>query len=236
MIETLSETGSTNADLVGRLTSGGAAHEGLWLVADRQVAGRGRLGRVWQDGHGNFMGSTIVHLRPGDPSPGTLALIAGLAVQEAVGARLVPPQRAMLKWPNDLLVDGAKLAGILLERAGDAVVVGIGVNLAQAPELPDRATVALSAFGPAPDRDLFAVDLARAFAEELHRWRSFGLGLVIARWQAAGHPMGTPLRADIGAGEILSGTFDGLGDDGALRLVLGDGTARMVHAGDIHLA
>ena len=64
-----------------------------------------------------------------------------------------PPHRAMLKWPNDVLIGGAKLAGILLERVGDAVVIGIGVNLAAAPDLPDRATIALSAFGPAPDRD-----------------------------------------------------------------------------------
>ena len=236
MIETLAETGSTNADLALRLTSGQLVAEGHWLVADRQSAGRGRQGRVWHDGLGNFMGSTLVHLHPGEPNPGTLALIAGLAVQEAVSLRLGAPHYAMLKWPNDLLIDGAKLAGILLERVGEAVVVGIGVNLAQAPQLPDRATVALSAFGPVPDRDLFAADLARLFAEELHRWRTYGLGPTLNRWQAGGHPKGTPLKVDNGAVGTLSGRFDGLCDDGALRLVLGDGTACVIHAGEVHLA
>ena len=236
MIETISETGSTNADLAARLAAGQFVAEGQWLVADRQSAGRGRQGRVWQDGLGNFMGSTLVHLRPGDPAPGTLALIAGLAVLEAVAPLVAPPHRVLLKWPNDLLIDGAKLAGILLERIGDAVIVGIGVNLAQAPNLPDRATFALSAFGPALDRDVFAGNLAGAFAEELHRWRSYGLAPVISRWQAAGFAKGTPIFVQNGPTGPLSGTFDGLCDDGALRLVLGDGTACVIHAGEVNLA
>ena len=105
------------------------------------------------------MGSTAVRLLPHDPAPGSLALVAGLAVLEAVSAILPPPYAAQLKWPNDVLVGGAKLAGILLERVGDTVVVGIGVNLAAAPELPDRATVALSRFGSTPDRDNFAAEV-----------------------------------------------------------------------------
>lgn len=233
MLEVVPETGSTSADLAARLTRGDRVAEGDWLIADRQIAGRGRLGRDWQDGAGNFMGSTVVHLRAGDPVPETLALVAGLALYEVVNPRLAEP--AVLKWPNDLLVGGAKLAGILLERVGEAVIVGIGVNLAQAPQLADRAITSLADLGAATGRDGFAADLARQFATDLDRWRSFGLDPIINRWSAAGPPPGTPLEAD-NQGERLSGTFAGLTETGALQLRLADGTLRAIHAGEVRIA
>ena len=233
LIETVQETGSTSADLAARFGRGDYVAEGTWLLANRQTAGRGRLGRRWQDGAGNFMGSTLVHLRPGDPQPETLALVAGLAVHGALVPELAA--KAMLKWPNDLLVGGAKLAGILLERAGDAVVVGIGVNLAQAPKVADRETVSLAALGWAIERDAFAARLAGQFAADLDRWRSFGLGPVVSRWTAAGHPPGTPLQVD-DEGQALSGTFAGLNEAGALQLLLADGSLRVIHAGEVRIA
>lgn len=236
MIETIAETGSTNSDIAARLAAGEQRAEGAWLVADRQMAGRGRLGRLWSDGRGNFMGSTSVALMAGDPPPASLALVAGLAVHGAVSGHIPPPARAMLKWPNDVLVNGRKLAGILLERVGESVVVGIGVNLAQAPQVPGRDTVALAHFGPAPDRDDFAVTMARHFAEELLRWRSFGLAALLLRWQSAAHPPGTPLSVSQPDGGVLLGTFAGLLEDGALRLALADGTTRFIHAGEVFLA
>lgn len=236
MIQTVSVTGSTNADLAARLTSGERVAEGDWLVADRQSAGRGRQGRAWFDGHGNFMGSTVVHLAPGDPFAGTLALVAGLAVYEAVAPHVPPPHRARLKWPNDVLIGGAKLCGILLERVGDAVIIGIGVNIAAAPEVEGRETIALSAFGPPPVRDDFARELARHFSLELERWRSFGLDPLVRRWLAAGHPPGTPLLVGEPGEEPLRGEFAGLTGDGALQLRLGDGTTRVIHAGEVRLA
>lgn len=236
MIEHITQTGSTNADLLARLAAGDSVPNGYWLVADRQSAGRGRQGRSWFDGAGNFMGSTAVHLAPGDPPAGTLALLAGLALLEVIAARLPPPHRAMLKWPNDVTIGAAKLAGILLERAGDWVVVGIGANLAVAPDLPDRPTIALTAFGPAPDRDLFAADLAGQFVTELERWRSYGLAAVIGRWLLAGHPLGTPLSVGEPGNRPLAGTFAGLTDEGALQLRLADGTCHAIHAGEVRLA
>lgn len=236
MIHTVAETGSTNADLAARLARGEPVPDGDWLIADRQTAGRGRQGRAWFDGHGNFMGSTAVHARFGDPSLPSLALVAGLAVHEAVAGRIPPPARALLKWPNDLMVGHAKLAGILLERVGDAVVIGIGVNLSVAPPVAGRETLALSAFGPAPDRDLFAADLAAAFADELVRWRGFGIGPLIARWRAAAHPLGTPLAVGEPGEMPLHGEFAGLDEDGALLLALVDGTTRTIHAGEVRLA
>lgn len=236
MIEFIAETGSTNADLAARLRGGEFVPEGHWLVSDRQLAGRGRGGRDWFDGLGNFMGSTLVRIGHGDPAPGTLALVAGLAVQQAVAAILPKGQVATLKWPNDLMIGTAKLAGILLEREGDAVILGIGVNLAIAPEIPGRETVTLSAFGAAPDRDHFASELARIFALELERWRSFGLEPVINRWLQAGHPLGTPLAVGEPGEEPLRGTFAGMAADGALQLRLADGTTRIIHAGEVRFA
>jgi len=236
LIHTVAITGSTNADLAARLAAGEAVPEGEWLVADRQSAGRGRQGRAWSDGAGNFMGSTVVHPGTGDPPPATLALLAGIAVQEAVSPLIPPPAMARLKWPNDLLIGPAKLCGILLEAVGKAVVVGIGVNLAQAPAVPGRETIALSHFGPAPSRDLFAASLARQFALELERWRSFGLEPMLRRWQAAAHPRGTELVVGEPGEVPLRGTFAGLGADGALQLALTDGTTRTIHAGEVRLA
>ncbi len=236
MIETLTATGSTNADVVLRLARSEGFAEGHWLITDRQSAGRGRQGREWFDGSGNFMGSTVVHPRSGDPPRPSLALVAGLAVHDAVSRRLPPPARAVLKWPNDVMIGAAKLAGILLEGAGEAVVIGIGVNLAAAPPVPGRETAALAMYGPAPDRDAFALDLAATFAAGLERWRSYGLAATLSRWSAAAHPPGTPLSVGE-AGEIpLSGEFAGLDDSGALLLRLADGTTRTIHAGEVRFA
>ncbi len=231
LIDTVPETGSTSADLGARLRGGDVVPEGVWLVAERQTAGKGRQGREWRDGAGNFMGSTVVHPGFGDPPSASLALLAGLAVLEAVSPFLPAPHRALLKWPNDVLVGRAKLAGILLEREGDAVIVGIGVNLAEAPGVADRETVALATFAPPPDRDRFAEGLASGFERELERWRNYGLEPVIRRWLAAAHSLGTRLLAD-----GMEGAFAGLTAEGALQLRLADGSLRTIHAGEVNLA
>jgi len=229
------ETGSTNADLLARLRAGDRPGEGEWLVADRQTSGRGRQGREWLDAPGNFMGSTCVRLHPQDPPPHSLSLVAALAAYEAVLPRLSEPQALQLKWPNDLLLGGAKIAGILLERAGDSAVIGIGVNLAAAPVLADRPAGHLAAAGPAPDRDSFARELAAHFDRELGRWRAFGLEPIVTRWLAAAHPVGSALVVHAPDGAWLSGSFVGLERDGALRLRLASGEIRTVHAGDVAL-
>ena len=149
---------------------------------------------------------------------------------------LPDPAPLRLKWPNDVAYAGAKLAGILLEREGEALVVGIGVNLAQAPHIEGRKTIALAELVPKPDRDLFAGALAASFATELERWRSYGLDPLARRWQAAAHPPGTPLTVAPPGEAPLTGAFDGLTEDGALRLRLADGTARVMHAGDVFFA
>ena len=234
MIVTVPQTGSTSADLAARLRAGDLVREGEWLVADRQTAGRGRQGRDWLDGTGNFMGSTLVHPGPGDPPVHSLALMAGLALQASVGACMPGDHAPLLKWPNDLMLGRAKLAGILLERQADAVVVGIGVNLASAPDLPDRETACVAQFAPAPARDRFAETLAESFARELERWRANGLETLIRRWLAVAHPPGTPLAVSAEPG--LSGRFAGLDATGALQLRLADGTTQTINAGEVTFA
>jgi len=230
-IERIAQTGSTNADLLARLASGEHVGEGHWLVADRQTAGRGRLGRDWNDGQGNFMGSTVVHLTIGDPSAATLALVAGVALAKTVAA-LAPGVGAQLKWPNDLLVDGAKCAGILMERTGNSVVIGIGVNLVAAPDLPDRPTATLAGKGASLDRDHFAGALGIAMIDALWTWRQEGVASIVRAWLPLAHPVGTPLHV---SEQRIDGTFDGLAEDGALRLHVAGGGTMLVHAGDVEL-
>lgn len=233
MIETVAETGSTNADLLARLRAGSLLREGDWLVAERQSAGRGRQGRNWFDGTGNFMGSTVVHSAASDPPAHTLALVAGLAAYETVLPFCPEAGALMLKWPNDLLLAGAKLAGILLESANGSVVVGIGVNLKVAPQLTDRKTIALADIAPPPSRDDFAVRLAAVFDAEVERWRSHGLELLLRRWQAAAHGHGASLKVHDPSGSTLVGSFVGLDASGSLLLRDPDGKTHTVHAGDV---
>jgi len=234
LIRVVPETGSTNADLLARLAAGERISEGAWLVADRQIGGRGRQGRSWLDGPGNFMGSTVVHISPQDPPPASLSFVAALAVYETVLARLGDPRDLQLKWPNDVLLGGGKFCGLLLEGERASVVVGIGVNLASAPRSEMQAR-ALAELGPAPDRDAFAAGLAAQFDLELGRWRQFGLAPILNRWLAAAHPVGSALTVHEPSGNRVSGVFDGLEADGALRLRLADGSTHVIHAGDVML-
>lgn len=206
--------------------------EGVWLRAERQHAGKGRQGRAWNSPVGNLYISTLIRLRPSDPPAATLALVAAVALEETVRTFGVS---ATLKWPNDLLVEGAKLSGILLERVDDAVILGIGVNLAHHPEDLDRAATSLAAHGPAPNPQLFAETLAESFERWVARWRGEGLASVRDRWLARAHPAGTALTARLADGSALDGLFDGLTGDGALILRLADGTRRVIHAGDVFL-
>jgi BirA family biotin operon repressor/biotin-[acetyl-CoA-carboxylase] ligase len=225
-IRIVERTGSTNADLIAEPS----AVEGDWLVALEQQAGRGRQRRTWVSAPGNFSGSTLVALRPGDPPAQSLSLAAGLALIEAIDAAL-PGQALMLKWPNDVMLLGKKLAGILLERSGERVAVGFGVNLASAPALPDRQSAALDGT-VAPHA--FAPLLAGSFARLLGLWRASEPALRVQAWLARAHPLGTPLSVHSGTGRV-SGRFDGLEPDGALRLRRQDGALDIVRAGDVEL-
>lgn len=235
MIRLVEATGSTNADLAAAIRSGEGWAEGVWLVARRQTAGRGRQGREWFDGAGNFMGSTVVQVGEGGPPPATLSFVAALAVRDAAAGVLGEGAGLALKWPNDVLLVGGKLSGILLEMVRGAIVVGIGVNLARAPEVPGRMTAALADLGPPPALEDFAASLAAAFDRRLGAWRTYGLPATLQAFLAgAVHAQGSPLTVHDTDGSVLSGSFAGLEEsDGALRLRLADGSERVIRAGDI---
>lgn len=212
---------------------------------------------MWASAEGNLYISTLVRLRPGEPAPATLALVAAVALEEAVSLFLRHPgegrdpelrrashaaldpgfrrdDEVVLKWPNDLLIHGAKLSGILLERVDDAVIVGFGVNLAHHPADTERPATSLAAHAPAPDPHVFAETLAEIFARWLSRWRD-GIGPVRDRWLQRAHPIGTALTARLADGTSVDGLFNGLDSDGALILRLADGRARVIHAADVFL-
>ncbi len=237
------EIDSTNEE-ARRLGDAGA--EGpLWIVAERQTAGRGRRGRSWVSPPGNFMGTLLLRPRCGPRQAGELSFVAAVAVFDAVEALLPPPARAglRLKWPNDLLYDGRKLAGILLESSGVAgaevtwLAIGIGINLAGHPEGVEFPATSLPAIGAppvAPDGALAA--LAAAFERWLAIWRGVqGFAAIREAWLARAAGLGEGLTVRL-AQETFDGVFEGLAPDGALLLRLADGSLRQVSAGDVFFA
>ncbi|MEA3008432.1 MAG: BirA family transcriptional regulator [Sphingomonadales bacterium] len=233
MIRTVAETGSTNHDVASLARAG--EPEGTWLRAERQSGGRGRQGREWHSPPGNLYASTLVRLRHADPPAPTLALVAAVALHEVATGFVAAGIPIEIKWPNDLLVAGAKLSGILLERIGDAIVVGFGVNLADHPEETARPAINMGMLGGVPDPARFLEALAASFARWVQLWRDEGLGPIREAWLAAAHPRGTPLATHSGSGPRVEGLFDGLDESGALRLRLADGTRQVIHAGDVFL-
>lgn len=234
MIKFIAETGSTNADLISALQAHQKLDEGHWLITDRQTKGRGRHGRGWEDGSGNFMGSTIVTLGSGE-YPGTwLNLPLSLAVRGAIADFIPDPGEIMLKWPNDVLLRGAKVSGILMELFEFQVVVGIGVNLASAPQIEGRETIALSdVIDEPPSRDAFARRLMYHVQDEIERWRKMGDAGVRPRWFAFAHPKGSKLSVHDADGLRFEGVFKDLAPSGALLLQMSDGSVRQINAGDV---
>jgi BirA family biotin operon repressor/biotin-[acetyl-CoA-carboxylase] ligase len=150
---------------------------------------------------------------------------------EAVDAA-VPAQSLMLKWPNDVMLSGKKLAGILLERNGDRVAVGFGVNLTSAPSLTDRQAASL---GGQIAPEAFAPLLAGSFARLLGLWRETQSSALIRAWEERAHLPGTRLTVHVSKDETTTGRFAGLEHDGALRLMLDSGSIEVVRAGDVDL-
>lgn len=237
MIETVPETGSTNADLLARVAAGDTISEGFWLRAERQTSGRGRLGREWHSGPGNLYCSTVISLRPSDPAPATLSFVAGLALHDVAMRCFLDHTPMLLKWPNDLLVREAKIAGILLEREGDHVIAGFGMNVGHSPEIAGRKTTHIAfengKFANGPDSVLDM--LAPAMAQRVREWRELPLTHTLAEWLVRSHRFDDRLRVVNGDGEPLLGSFRGLTPDGALRLQPIGAAECTIHAGDVML-
>ncbi len=233
VLRTVAETGSTNEDM--KLLAREGAAEGLWLRAERQSAGRGRMGRGWEGATGNLFASTLVRILPQDPPASTLALATAVAAHRAL-EEFLGTGRVTIKWPNDIMAGEAKLCGILMEREGDAVVIGIGVNVVDAPRVPGREITCLHALGAAGcDAPAVLEAIARCFSEELVRWRTYGCETTIRAWLGRAHPPGTPITVHLPAGETLTGTFGTLAPDGAFILRLAGGGERAIHSGEIWL-
>jgi BirA family transcriptional regulator, biotin operon repressor / biotin---[acetyl-CoA-carboxylase] ligase len=238
----LANTGSTNADAAAAARQG--APEGLLIVADEQTQGRGRLARQWQSPPRAGIAMSVL-LRPGDAvaergwSPITqsgyafLPLLAGVALVETV--RRLAEVNAVLKWPNDLLIDDKKAAGILAESVGDgAVVVGVGLNVTlRADELPRPDATSLQLAGSScVDRDPLLRALVRGIESWYLRWRdadgdAVACGLLESyRFHCA--TIGANVSVSMPGGADVVGVVTGVDDEG--RLVIGD---RTVAAGDV---
>lgn len=213
-LEVFDQLGSTSNLCVDRAQAGGA--EGLAVLALQQTAGRGSRGRHWQSPEGNLNLSVL--LRPARPAAqaGLFSLLTGIAVTEALEQFLAPP--TMLKWPNDILLGGAKLAGILIDASPsgqklDWLVIGIGMNLRHAPEIPGRATTSLAAHGVT----ISPREAADAVLASLSRWHEAEPEAIRKTWLDRAHPVGAHLEVR-GLHGTQTGTFAGLSPAGELLL------------------
>jgi BirA family transcriptional regulator, biotin operon repressor / biotin---[acetyl-CoA-carboxylase] ligase len=251
-VEVVDRTGSTNADLLARALGG--APEGVVLAAEEQSAGRGRRGRAWVSPPRAALTFSLL-VRPAAVPParrGWLPLLAGVAVATAVTA--VTGVQTRLKWPNDVLTGPAKLAGILAEAAGDAVVVGVGLNVSTEPgELPPAGPGALAATSlriaasaatgkavsaaPEPERELLLVAILTGFERWYQAWCRAGgdperSGLRAGYTELSG-TIGRRVRAELPGGQVLSGPAVGVDPDGRLLVRVSSGTVVPVAAGDV---
>ncbi len=228
------EVESTN-DVARQMATGGLP-EGATVVAGRQTGGRGRFGRAWISPRGGLWCSLV--LRPGmDAGWGLLSLAAAVAVAEAVD--LVAGVQSTIRWPNDVLIGGRKVAGVLIEATSDAVVVGIGINAnvdpdARPHDLRTPATSLIAATG----RPVALSALLDTLLERCAWW--YGAWsrrdpAVAAAWAARDATRGTRVRVR-DAGATLDGIAEGIDADGALRLRLSGGALRRVIAGDLTAA
>ena len=234
----LDAAGSTNREAFDRAKAGEAGP--LWVVARRQTEGRGRNGRPWASEPGNLYASLLLRLaHPANVQQ--LALVAGVAVLEAIvtAAREAPIKDLRLKWPNDVLIAGAKCAGILCESQSSAgervVVIGIGINLKSHPLGIGRAATDLAAHGLNLTPQAMLASLDAAMARWLAAWDGgAGFAYVRAAWLAAAGGAGESLTVNTGAEEI-AGTFVDLDPGGGLVLRDGGGALRTLTFGDVTL-
>ena len=224
--------GSTN-DEARRLALEGAPH-GTVVHADEQTSGRGRFSRRWFSPPGNLYVSIILRTDAPPARMLEMSFLAALAVADAVDALLPAHTRATLKWPNDVLVRGGKIAGILLEQADDALILGIGLNVLHAPDRSQYQVSTIVGCGGLATVDGTREKLVDALGKWLEVWQVDGFAPIRAAWLARAHPVGTALGVRL-AERFVNGQFAGLDTDGALLLDTPEGRSRIV-AGDVEAA
>lgn len=235
----LDETDSTNAEARRRAEAGESGP--LWITARRQTAGRGRRGRKWESERGNLASTLLLLTRKSPAEAAQLTFAASLAVADLLN-RYVPPALVTIKWPNDVLLDGRKTSGILIESGpapagGLWLAVGIGVNLSQAPGETERPATCIAehlsqGVASPPGVDEAARALAETFGVWLDRWTTLGFQPILDAWIARTPGLHDPCTARL-TNETLTGVADGVEADGSLRLKLPDGRLRVISAGDV---
>ena len=238
--EYFEEIDSTNSEALRRARAGEAA--GLWIFAGRQKDGRGRDGRSWVSEPGNLHASLLLRPACNLQTAAQLSLVAGVAALDAVRALTVSTGKKLdlgLKWPNDLLLDGEKLGGILLESSAAPssediyVIIGTGLNLASHPELDDIVATNLALYGhnAAPHDALIA--LAWSTQKWLDIWhQGENFNCIRKEWLARAIGLGKSIRVKHG-GEEIRGLFDSLDENGALLLDCGEDGLRRITVGDV---
>lgn len=235
----LDETDSTNAEARRRAEAGEVGP--LWIAARRQTAGRGRRGRKWESESGNLASTLLLLTRKSPAEAAQLTFVAALAVADLLD-HYVPPALVTIKWPNDVLLDGRKTSGILIESGpapagGLWLAVGIGVNLSQAPGDTERPATCIAEHlnhdvASAPAVEAAAQGLAETFGVWLDRWTTLGFKPILDAWTARTPGLHGPCTARL-TNETLTGVADGVEADGSLRLKLPDGRLRVISAGDV---
>ncbi len=230
----LDSVASTNDEAKARAADG--ATEGTLIWAREQTAGRGRHGRHWSSPPGNLYFSLVLRPAMSVAEANQVSFVAAVALSDCLEALLPQGRRLGHKWPNDVLVEGRKIAGILLESAGgdrlEWLVLGLGVNLASHPQETDPPATSLGAEGVAVTPQALLADLCASLLVWRRRWLEEGFAPVRAAWLARAGGLDGPLRIEVGR-DTLAGTFLGLDETGALVLGLPDGGRRSVAAGEV---
>ncbi len=229
---TLDTVDSTNAEALRRAAAGERGP--LWIVARQQTAGRGRRGFAWVSPPGNLY-ATLLLVDPAPPAAAPqLGFVAGVALHDAAAA-CVPDVQLRLKWPNDMLCRGRKIAGILIEGEGAplAVAVGIGVNCRHHPAITSYPATDFAAEGAAVEASELFERLAAAFAARLAQWnRGAGFAAIRAAWLERADGLGQPVRVRLAERET-GGIFEAIDGAGRLLLRLNDGSLEAIAAGEV---
>jgi BirA family biotin operon repressor/biotin-[acetyl-CoA-carboxylase] ligase len=233
-VEQVAEIDSTNEACRLRALAGEGA--GLVIRADRQTSGRGRRGRTWASPAGNLYASLLLRPERAVSEAAALGFAAVTAIGDVAEALLPDHAQVRHKWPNDLLVNGRKASGILLEAQPGFLVLGIGVNILSHPaDMPYPATDLLAEGAtPVAPQALLERFLA-AFRPLYETWRADGFAALLPVWRRRAAGLGAAIEVRLER-EILYGLFRDLDPDGALRLALADGTERRIAAGDVYFA
>jgi BirA family transcriptional regulator, biotin operon repressor / biotin---[acetyl-CoA-carboxylase] ligase len=232
----LETTGSTNAEALARAAAGERGP--LWIAAKQQSAGRGRRGRAWASEPGNLYATLLLSdAAPAAALPG-ICFVAALAVHDALldATHGLAPAQLKLKWPNDILLDGRKVVGILVEGvsgAAHAAAIGIGVNCKHHPQSTEFPATDLANAGFVVPAEMLLRFVGAAMERRLGEWqRGENFSAVRAAWLARASGLGAPIEVRL-PNRTMSGTFEALDERGALVLRYGNGTCETVAAGDV---